>query len=349
MVTGAGGTAGRNFIRSLRMSNLKFRVIGTDCNKFHLACSDVDKRILLTSSYNPDYIPNLIHVINENKIDFVHAQPDTEVSKISNFREDISTNLFLPSKEGIKICQNKFDTYRILKAKGIDVPLSYIVEGSDSLPVLISKIQKRTNSKVWVRAIKGAGSRAALPVTSHRQAREWIHYWRSNRQLDSRDFMLSEFLPGKEFAFQSLWYKGKLVTSMARERMEYLFGNLMPSGQSSSPSIAKSVHNSKVNKLAIKAIKSIETTPHGIYCVDVKENRQGVPCVTEINAGRFFTTSDFFSEAGINMPETYVKLGLGLKIPKLKTINAVAKHLYWIRGVDRTPTLLSQKAFDELF
>ena len=59
----------------------------------------------------------------------------------------------------------------------------------------------------------------------------------------------------------------------------------------------------------------------------------------EINIGRFFTTSSFFSSVGVNMPFHYVQLGLGGKVPALKQYDCLPENLYWIRGVDREPLL----------
>jgi carbamoyl-phosphate synthase large subunit len=152
--------------------------------------------------------------------------------------------------------------------------------------------------------------------------------------LKYSDFMVCEFLPGKEFAFQSIWKDGEIITSQARERMEYVFGNLTPSGQSSSPSIAKTVHRNDVNKIATEAVKTIDKKATGIFCVDMKENKQGVPSITEINCGRFFTTSNFFSTAGSNMPYFYIKMAYGEKLPNLPKYNAIPKGWYWIRTID---------------
>ena len=162
----------------------------------------------------------------------------------------------------------------------------------------------------------------------------WIVYWSKMRNIGYGEFMISEFLPGKEFAFQSLWKDGEIITSQVRERLEYVFGNLTVSGQSSSPSIAKTVAREDVNETATKAIKTIDLNATGIFCVDLKENNKGVPCVTEINPGRFFTTSDFFSHAGLNMPYYFIKMGLGEKIPLLAKYNSLSEGLYWVRLMD---------------
>jgi carbamoyl-phosphate synthase large subunit len=227
----------------------------------------------------------------------------------------------------------------------VPVPKSFPVWRYDDIPVVVETLQAK-HGTVWVRAIRGAGSRAALPVGTAEQATAWIRYWCEYRNLCPGDFMLAEFLPGREFAFQSLWHEGRLVTSMARERLEYLMGNIMPSGQSSSPAVARTVHREDVNAIGTRAVQAVDPCPHGVYCVDLKENSLGVPCVTEINVGRFFTTSNFFSEAGCNMPYYYVRLAYGEVLTGLPTYNPLDVDLYWVRGVDREAQMLRGDAWN---
>ncbi len=78
------------------------------------------------------------------------------------------------------------------------------------------------------------------------------------------------------------------------------------------------------------------------YCVDIKENSRSIPCVTEINIGRFFTTSNFFSAAGLNMPHMYLKLAFGEAIAEVPKVNPIPPDLYWVRGIDRTPRLFTK-------
>jgi hypothetical protein len=185
-----------------------------------------------------------------------------------------------------------------------------------------------------VRAVRGAGARASLPVSSPDQATAWVRYWMETHGLRISDFMVSEFLPGREFAFQSVWRDGVLVTSAARERLEYVFGHLMPSGQSSSPSVARTIHRDDVNELASGAVLAADPSATGVFCVDLKEDESGRPLITEINAGRFFTTSNFLAEAGANMPYEYVRLACGEEVDGLAAYDAVEEGLYWIRMID---------------
>jgi carbamoyl-phosphate synthase large subunit len=66
----------------------------------------------------------------------------------------------------------------------------------------------------------------------------------------------------------------------------------------------------------------------------------GIPNPTEINIGRFFTTHFFFTKAGLNMPQIYVKLAFGEKLsPIKKKINPLTEGIAWVRGMDIEPVL----------
>lgn len=339
LVTGAGGSAGINFIASLRMAPEKMYIVGTDINKWHVELPDVDERYILPRCTEGDYIDKVNQLIAEERVEFVHAQPDPEVKAISENREEIRAITFLPSKRTIEICQNKAMLNEILATNSVSIPESILLRSSSDLGGAIARLAKG-NGKVWLRAIRGAGAKASLPIEEKAHGEMWIDYWAKAKGIGYGDFMACEFLPGKEFAFQSLWNEGNLITSAARERLEYVFGNLTPSGQSSSPSVARTVHKEDVNETATKAILTVDKNATGIFCVDMKENKDGIACVTEINAGRFFTTINFLAELGINMPYIYIQLAYGEGIPNLPRYNAAPEDHYWVRLMDKAPILV---------
>ena len=336
IVTGTGGSAGTNFIRSLRISPEKFYIVGVDIDKYHIKLSQSDKNYLVPKCTEVGYIEKLNEIIDKEKIEFLHCQPDTEVKVLSENVNLLHANTFLPSLKTINLAQDKYEFNKMLAFNNIPTPNAQIVNSPQDLRTFIS-----SPSKFWLRAIRGAGSLAALPITNPEQGEMWVNYW-ATRGIGWGEFMISEYLPGKEYAFQSIWKDGELITSAARERIEYLFQNRMPSGQSSTPTIAKSVHNNLVNIVASEAIKVLDNNANGVFCVDLKEDTKGFPCVTEINVGRFFTTSLFFSVAGSNMPYLYVKLGYGEKIPSQSQYNAVPKDLLWLRQIDMGEVMIKE-------
>ena len=67
----------------------------------------------------------------------------------------------------------------------------------------------------------------------------------------------------------------------------------------------------------------------------MKENSRGVPCVTEINPGRFLTTSLLlFAETGYHLPFDYINLALGKRVHKRKPYTK-ERSLYFIKGATR--------------
>ncbi|MCC7162212.1 MAG: ATP-grasp domain-containing protein [Anaerolineae bacterium] len=333
LVTGAGGSASSNFVASLRMAPEPFYIIGADVRPFHLALADAQESYLLPRASDHNFVSELNRLIKAREIDMVHAQPDSEVAVLSARRDEIPARLFLPSRSAIELCQDKLAFAQALQDRGVPVAQSFPVNAAEDLPPILDALLARAD-RVWLRATRGAGSRAALPVRRVDHARAWIEYWADMRGVGWGDFMASEFLPGREFAFSGLWHNGELVTSQARERIEYLYGQLTASGQTSTPSIARTVSRDDVNEIAARAVRAVDALANGIYSVDLKENTQGVPCVTEINAGRFFTTSNFFSAAGLNMPYLYVRLAFGEQTPPLPRYNVLGQGLYWVRMVD---------------
>jgi carbamoyl-phosphate synthase large subunit len=333
LVTGAGGSPAANFVHSLRLAPEPFHVIGTDTSKYHLELAPVDARYLLPRADDPGYLDALNGLIKSEEVELVHPQPEQEVRLLSQEHDRIRARTFLPAAEAVSLCQDKAGFAARMAEAGLPTPRFAHAESEESLREATASILDR-REQAWVRATRGAGARASLPVTTPDQAVAWARYWVEKRGLAIEDFMVSEFLPGREFAFQSIWLGGRIVTSAARERLEYVFGHLMPSGQSSSPSVARTVRNEAVNDLATRAVLAVDATATGVFCVDLKEDEDGRPLVTEINAGRFFTTSNFFAEAGANMPYSYVRLAYGEDVDGLPPYDAVEEGLYWVRMVD---------------
>ncbi len=321
------------------MSDRPFALVGTDVNRWHLELPRVDARYVVPPAEDPRYVPTLQRIIAEEQIDVLHAQPDVEVAVLSEHRDEIPAETFLPARETIRLCQDKLQTQARLESARVPVPRSERVTRLRDIPEILARLRKSEGS-VWLRAIRGAGSRGAVPVQTIRHAKDWIHYWSTMKGLRVRDFMMAEFLPGREFAFQSLWEDGRLLTSACRQRLEYLFGHLTVSGQTSSPSVAMTVHDDRVNRTATEAVRAVDPKATGVFCLDLKENTDGVPCVTEINAGRFFTTSSFFARLGANMPADLIRLALGEALPTRREYDAVPANMTWVRLVDALPALV---------
>jgi carbamoyl-phosphate synthase large subunit len=328
LLTGVGSPASQNVLRSLRDAPEPFYIVGADANRYHLEWGDLDRAYEAPMTTSPEYLPFLQRLIEREGIEFVHGQPDWEVAWLAEHAGLLAADSLLPSAETVAACQDKAACAIRWHELGLRTDPAITLGRRDDLDRAVATL----GLPLWLRATAGAGARGSCKVERLEQGRAWLDYWRScgTNWL----FMAQQYLPGPEFAFQSLWYRGHLVTSAARERLEFVFPQHAPSGVTSSPVVARSVHNDDVKLVSTLAILACDSEPHGIYCVDLKCDAEGAPRPTEVNAGRFFTTSYFFTAAGANMPYCFVLLGLGRAPLSLPQYNAVPPDLYWIRHID---------------
>lgn len=341
ILPGAGGPAGLNSIKSLKESKDAPFILALDINPYHIEFARplVDAIALVPRSTAPNYVEVLNNLIEQYQIDFIYPQSDPEVRAVSENREKIHVKHYLPPKETVRICQDKHESAKIWKAQGFPSVRSILLR-PDQLELDIKTAFTELGSKLWIRATEGAGGIGSTPADKPEIVLNWIKYW-YGRGKDWK-FIAQEYLPGDNIAFQSLWKNGKLITSQARERVEYIYPYLAPSGVTGTPVVARTIHNEEVNQMATKAVLSIDPNATGIFCVDIKFNKEGQPMPTEINVGRFFTTSYFFSHAGsvynrdyANMPALMLKLAFDEPLTSnIPQYNALPADLYWIRHID---------------
>jgi len=344
LLLGAGGNAGINFTKSIKLASPGTKIIGVDLDRYNIISSNCDKKILLKFNSIDDKINKLNLIIKKYNIDFIHAQPDAEVKFLCMYSQKLNSICFQHNIDTWNILHDKLYCQKIWNEKLNLSFKSYSLREVINNPSLFNEVSK--GQKVWFRSIKGAGSKASLPISTLEEALSWSNYWINNKNSDLSDFMICEYLTGTEYAVQSLWNNGELVHMQARERVEYFFGSIMPSGQSSTPSVARTVSDDHVYDIAKHVVSSIDSNPNGIYCIDMKTNSKGVIVPTEINYGRFFTTSDFLANAGVNTPWTYINLALTGIVDKYK-INTIKETKYWLRGLDKEPTMITEKELNK--
>jgi carbamoyl-phosphate synthase large subunit len=305
---GAGSGAANNLIASLRAGFPELVVIGTGVDPFTLRNSVADRNYLLAPA--ADDIGDVVRVVAREAISLVLPSSDADVKLLSDSREALKSRLFLPPKAVIDLCQDKCDLAAHLGRHGVPVPVSLPVASVDALEEIFDKLA--WSSHVWCRVRSGSRSLGAAPVIGARQARAWIEHWEALRRIDPASFMVAEYLPGRDFFCQSLWQAGRLVLVMTCERISYFGGDNSPSGTSSLYSLAKTVVDGRVVDVASRALRALDPAPTGAFSVDMKENADGVPCVTEINAGRIVMGMTTIGTIGVhNMAACFVRLALG--------------------------------------
>jgi carbamoyl-phosphate synthase large subunit len=293
LVLGAGGPAGVNTCRALRKAG--HYVIGADSNESHLNYLPDDVRRL----HMPEPIVNAIIATGAH---VVIPQPDALVRWLASCWSPPRT--FLPALETIERCQDKLTAATVWRLHGLrrHAPISIRPPYPDWLHTAADEF----GTPYWLRKTRGAGAAGAVLVTKLEQAYHWLRFWASRD--DQSEWMAEEYLPGRDLAWASIWHQGQLVTSFARQRLEYIYPHLTPEGLTGTPTIARVIHDDRVNEAAVQSVLAIDPEPHGIFSVDLREDAYGMPRPTEINAGRGFTTLGLWSLYGPNFMDIAVRL-----------------------------------------
>jgi carbamoyl-phosphate synthase large subunit len=340
MVTGAGGAASLGFCRSLREAGTNYEVIGVDSDKYHLTTAEADYKYLVPRIDDHDYINVLNYLIKKHDIDFLHCQPDVEVAFISENREKLLTETNLPSKKTINICMDKWKTYACWNAYDLTLPKTIFINNEQDLKYAFEEI----GPKLWLRNTVGAGGKGSLPVDDFEEAKSWVEFNNGYGQ-----FTAAELLSQRTTTFTSIWNNGDLIVAQSRERLYWEYSAGSPSGVTGLTGTGVTVDDAVLNDIAMRAILAVDDLPQGIFSVDMTYDNDGIPNPTEINIGRFFTTHYFFTCAGLNLPDIFVRTSLGLPVPTLANkINPLSAGLTWTRGMDTKPVLGKLINFDKM-
>jgi carbamoyl-phosphate synthase large subunit len=331
LVTGAGGAPATNYVRSLRLAPEPFYLIGVDSSPYHLPLAETDEAHLVPRADDPDYLQILNEITRETGAELIFAQPDVEVGVLSAHRDELAAPMFLPAKETIECCLDKFSSYNAWRDAGIKVPPTRGINGPADLEAALTEF-----GEVWLRPTTGSAGNGSYHTSDLRHAKMW---------LDSHDgwgsYTAAAYLGPDSVTWQSIWLDGELVVAQGRKRLKWELADRSPTGVTGVTGVGTTVSDPLVDSVAQAAVRAVDAHPHGIFSVDMTNDAEGVPNPTEINIGRFFTTSLFFTAAGLNMPYIFTRLALGEEPPPIaRKINPLPAGLLWVRGMDREPRLV---------
>jgi hypothetical protein len=335
LIAGAGTAASQNLLRSLKAADPDLYVAGCHHDRFVLSLWPGDSSHLVPRLTSPRFPEALENIIQSEQIALVMPTSDAEVAVVSSMRDQLSGACFLPEASVIDWCRDKCETAVRLRAAGIRAPETHALTGLEEVESVFARFGGR--SPLWCRPRTGTCARGGGAVRTPDEARRWIRMWDEMRGIHPAEFTLGEYLPGREVLCQSLWQDGILVLANTFERIACFGADNIPSGVTSLSSLAKTVVDPRVVKLCAEAIRALAPQASGAFSIDVKEDGQGMPHITEINAGRLFMAMTAFdSVLKHSMSLTYVRLGLGETVGLREEYDAVEGY-YMVRDLDVLP------------
>lgn len=336
LFTGIGGPTPLGLARSVKAAFPEARCVGVDGSPWapSLYHSEVyDSTHCIVAGTDPRYWEIIGEVIEREAIDFAFIVPETEVLVWSErqSRQDLPCPAYIPALSLAEFCFDKHRVGALLHPMGLapqTLAFDETAEGKSPLPY-----------PYWIRVKSGAGALGALKVNTQKDLDTWraLHNYRS-------DFIVSEYLPGRNYACKLLYVNGELVQHASAERIDYLLSAAAPSGISGMCGRGRLLNRPDLVERSVSAMDAVSgqvgETLHGIFTVDFKENTKGEPMITEINI-RHVSFNHAFAIGGINFAETTLCHALNLASSS-GVSTEFSEEAYFVRGVDAPLRLIPE-------
>ena len=165
--------------------------------------------------------------------------------------------------------------------------------------------------------------------------RAWI-----NLDRTTSEYMVAEFLPGRNFACHLLFHSGRLVKTATYERLKYFMGHTTVSGITGNICEGRLVNERQVRDVAMAAVEQLASITgeslQGLVAVDIKETSRGIPMITEINL-RHVASTYSFAAAGFNLSQFQMQLILDGTLDDDLIEKEYGKHNMIFRDIDGPP------------
>ena len=344
LITGVGGPTPRSIARTLKeLSNFKeFELIGTDINKYSVGLYQKDLfdfSYLIPKVTESNYWNVINDIIEKHDIDFAIIQPELEVIEWSRKAqlEELPCKVLLPDHNLVNALVDKATMTEHLESYDV-VPKSVRVDPKN---IDIESVKDKLGFPFWIRSTSGSSGLGSLKVESEPALRNWITI---NPNVD--EFLASEFLPGRNLACKLLYYEGNLIRSAIGERVNYVMSKVAPSGITGNTSFGRLINDKEVFEVSKKALElimeKVGAKKHGFFTVDLKEDENGNPKLTEINV-RMVAFNACFAIGGINFPEDMIRLlDEDNTYDKEFKLFEFDEGLIFLRDVDALPIIMNE-------
>lgn len=314
LITGACGVTSRTIVRALRRSPMfkNTRLIGTDvCDNLYGLYEGLYARIYrVPKVYDTDHYEQTIRTIcAKERVDAAIVVPEPEV--LFWAKHKMPAPALLPPPGFSQEVISKANLYKILDGTGY-VPKYCIRSRKEILAAKIPIFPGEKTFPVWLRDFSAGSTsgKGAICVHSQEEAAAWMVL-----NPETSDFMVSEFLPGRNLACLLLYHEGRLLKIGSYERLEYFMGRTVISGVSGNISKGRLINDSLAVQTSVDAIDFIcrktGESMTGMVTVDLRTDALDIPKITEINLRQVAAASAFSEVPGANLAEAQALVTLG--------------------------------------
>lgn len=312
LITCAGGPGGISMIKSLKGKPGISRIIAVNSDPLCLGLyrEDVSKSFQVPKGSEPEYIPALFKIIEEEDVDVVIPGSDEEVTALSK-NEGVfeSHDVKIPVSEygAVKIADNKYLTAKKAQESDIPSPDSYLLNNVNDL----DKINCRF--PIVLKPTYGRGSKGVKYINNQKELKPVFK--KLDKDHDSA-IIAQEMIPGGEGSIQLF---ATIFDENQNMRTTFMSRSLRTKYPRGGPGVVgEPIYDEELKNNAQKLLKSIDGWYGPVNVEFKRDERDNTLKLLEINP-RYWGYSYLSTAAGINFPYITAKLAVGETIEEVHT------------------------------
>lgn len=283
----------RAFRSAYHELQLEGRIIAVDIDPLAPALHVADRPLIVPVVDSPDYIPALIDICMEERVDVVFPLIDPDIQVLSLHRaklEAVGARIAVVPIEAARICGDKWLTTGFFRQLGLATPRTWLAGQVD--PAIVTY-------PLFIKPRNGSAAKHAFKVRNAAELAFFANY--------VPDSVVQEYLPGPEITNDLICdLNSEVLAVVSRRRIEVRGGEVVKGVTVYDPEIADAC-------VAIAgALPAVG--PVTVQCI----MKQGRPHFTEINA-RFGGGVPLGIASGVDSPRWLLArlAGMKVKIPPL--------------------------------
>jgi len=143
LITGAGAGIGQSIIKAIKLSSIKTNIVAVDCDCRAVGLYRAEKAYIVPRCDANDYIPKIIEICQQEKIDLIFVGTDVELMILAEHKEEIesqtSAKIIVSDLKTVNIANDKWQTVEFLKNAHLPYPQTWQVQylSQATLPAVV--------------------------------------------------------------------------------------------------------------------------------------------------------------------------------------------------------------------
>jgi carbamoyl-phosphate synthase large subunit len=280
-----------SFRRAAGQLKISAQFFGTDTNELSPAFQFCDNKLVVRPIKDKGYIPDLLKIVDKNKIKLLVPTIDTNLLVLAENKERfarLGCHVLVSEPDIVRICQDKRKAYRFMKKNGFDTPVTMSVR---------SALAKKNLG--WPTLLKPWDGSASRGVTVVNNRQELLVFSRRTPNC-----IVQEFIEGTEYTCDVyVDFDMKVRCVVPRRRIEVRAGEV---------SKGQVIKNEAIMNRAAEFAKALKAGP-GVITVQCFLRSDGRIVFTDINP-RFGGGVPLAIKAGANFPKWILEELTGRKL-----------------------------------